>query len=189
MLVVEGGTRKKMWKQRAAGKAGDQRQASPSLENVLSIGELARRTGVSAKAIRHYESIGLLPRPLRAANGYRRYGIADVNRLLLLHRIRLLGVSLAEAKPLLVDVSDARCADVRRELLALVDERLVAIDRELAELQTFRGEVEEYQRALVVCCPDEKMQFRDCDDLGCIVASGELAYQEEHHHYEASGVR
>lgn len=60
-----------------------------SPEQPLTIGELARRTGMSAKAIRHYESIGLLPCPLRQANGYRRYGMADVNRLLLLRHIRL----------------------------------------------------------------------------------------------------
>ncbi len=153
----------------------------------MTIGELARRTGVSAKAIRHYESIGLLPRPQRQANGYRRYGLVDVNRLLLLHRIRLLGVSLAQAKPLLVDVSDARCAEVRRELLALVDERLAAIDQELAELRVFRGEVQDYQRALVACCPDEEVQFRECADLGCFVSPGASVLQEENH--EVSGVR
>jgi DNA-binding transcriptional MerR regulator len=175
-----------MWKQRANGTAGDRRQASRSLDTPMTIGELARRTGVSAKAIRHYEHIGLLPCPLRQANGYRRYGMADVNRLLLLRRIRLLGVSLAEAKPLLVDASDARCADVRRELLALVDERLAAIDQEIAELRAFRGEVEDYQRALAACRPDEEMQFSACDDLECIVSPGDLAHQEESH--EVSGV-
>jgi DNA-binding transcriptional MerR regulator len=208
---MEGGIGKQMWKQQAPGGPGEPRQAPRSLdtsrsleersrhlsltdcireplspEHPMTIGELARRTGVSAKAIRHYESIGLLPRPQRQANGYRRYGMVDVNRLLLLHRIRLLGVSLAEAKPLLVDVSDARCADVRRELLALVDERLAAIDRELAELRTFRGEVEHYQRALVACCPDEKMQFSDCADLECIVSPDEVCPQEERH--EVSGI-
>lgn len=170
-----------MWKQRAFGAAGDQRPSPHSLKNALTIGELARRTGVSAKAIRHYESVGVLPRPLRQANGYRRYGMADVNRLLLLHCIRLLGVSLAEAKPLLVNASDARCADVRRELLALVDERLAAIDREMAELRMLRSQVEDCQHALVACRPDEEMQFCDCDDLECIVAPGEVGHQEERH--------
>lgn len=55
----------------------------------MTMGELAQRTGMSAKAIRHYESIGVLPRPQRQANGSQRYGMADVNRLLLLHHIRL----------------------------------------------------------------------------------------------------
>lgn len=157
----------------------------------MTIGELAHRTGMSAKAIRHYESIGVLPRPQRQANGYRRYGMVDVNRLFLLGHIRLLGVSLAEAKPLLVDASDARCAEVRRELLALVDERLAAIDREMAELRAFRGEVEEYQRVLVACRPDEEMLFSTCHDQctdpAWSVPPGKVSYQEESH--EVSGVR
>jgi DNA-binding transcriptional MerR regulator len=187
-MLLDGreGLSKQMWKQRATGAAGEQRQVSRSLDELMTIGELARRTGVSAKAIRYYESIGLLPCPLRAANGYRRYGLVDVNRLLLLHRIRLLGVSLAEAKPLLVDASDARCADVRQDLLALVDERLAAIDREMAELRAFRGEVEDYQRALVACRPDEEMRFSACDDLECIVLPGEETHQEKQ--YEVSGI-
>ena len=49
-------------------------------------------TGINAKAIRYYESIGLLPRPQRGDNSYRRYGIVDVNRLLLFRRIRQRGV-------------------------------------------------------------------------------------------------
>ena len=146
----------------------------------LTIGELARLTGVNAKAIRHYENIGLLPRPKRQANGYRRYGLADVNRLRLLRHIRLLGVSLAAAKPLLVDASDARCAEVRQELLALLERRLIAIDEEIAELRVFKSEVEGYQSALIACCPDQEMRFSDCDDLACIVPD-EQHHQEEQH--------
>ena len=170
-----------MWKQRTYNVRSDRQRALPTLERPLTIGELARLVGISAKAIRHYESIGLLPRPSREANGYRRYGMADVNRLRLLHRIRLLGVSLAAAKPLLVDASDARCADVRRELLELVDHRLAVIDQEIAELRTFRTQVEDYQRALVDCCPNEEMLFSQCDDLECFVSPGEVCNQEEDH--------
>ena len=139
------------------------------LDKGLSIGALAQITGMNAKAIRHYESIGLLPRPQRQANGYRRYSLADVNRLRLLRRIRLLGVSLTAAKPLLIDASDARCADVRQELLSLMDQRLAAIDQEIAELRAFRAEVEDYQRALIACQPNDEMRFSVCDDLACML--------------------
>src|SRR5438105_2809268 len=93
--------------------------------------QVAHLTGVNAKAIRYYESIGFLPSPPRAANLYRRYSMADVNRLNLLRRIRLLGVPLSAAKSLLVGATDARCLDVQQELLALVNERLKAIDQEI----------------------------------------------------------
>jgi DNA-binding transcriptional MerR regulator len=135
----------------------------------LTIGRLAALTGVSAKAIRYYEEIGLLPRPPRGANRYRRYGPADVNRVRLLRRIRLLGAPLSLARPLLVGTNDARCADVQMEVLSLVRERLRAIDQEIAELGQLRAQIEGYQRALSACPVDAGASFRDCEDLSCIV--------------------
>ncbi|HEU5438284.1 MAG TPA: MerR family DNA-binding transcriptional regulator [Ktedonobacterales bacterium] len=82
----------------------------------LTIGEVARMAALSAKTIRYYEAIGLLPRAARGANRYRRYGLADVNRLILLRRIRLLGVPLDAARSLLAGASEARCVEVRTEL-------------------------------------------------------------------------
>src|SRR5690348_824025 len=71
-------------------------------EGLTTISQVAHLTGINAKAIRYYESIGLLPRPLRGENQYRRYSMVDVNRLNLLRRIRLLGVPLSTAKSLLI---------------------------------------------------------------------------------------
>lgn len=142
----------------------------------LTIGELARLTGINAKTIRYYEEIGLLPRAERAENRYRRYGQADVNRLVLLRRIRLLGAPLATAKPLLDGTPDARCADIRQDLLALVDQRLSALDREIAELFALRDEVRQYQRSLEECHPSEGDLFRDCIDMSCVaVPDGQAA--------------
>jgi DNA-binding transcriptional MerR regulator len=124
-----------------------------------------------AKAIRYYEGIGLLPSPPRAANHYRRYSMADVNRLNLLRRIRLLGVPLSAAKSLLVGATDARCIDVQQELLTLVQERLKTIDQEIAELQQLRAEVENYQHDLANCQPNEQEPFRTCRDMSCIADS------------------
>ena len=62
------------------------RERHERMRDGLTIGRLAALTGVSAKAIRYYEEIGLLPRPPRGANRYRRYGPADVNRVRLLRR-------------------------------------------------------------------------------------------------------
>ncbi len=143
----------------------------------LTIGELARLTGIGAKTIRYYEEIGLLPRAERAENRYRRYGQADVNRLVLLRRIRLLGAPLATAKPLLDGTPDARCADVRRELLALVDGRLSALDREIVELFALRDEVRRYQHALEGCAPSEGALFSSCTDMGCVALPSERSEQ------------
>jgi DNA-binding transcriptional MerR regulator len=134
----------------------------------LTIGQVARMVALSAKAIRYYEAIGLLPRAARGANRYRSYGLADVNRLILLRRIRLLGVPLHAARSLLAGAADARCTDVRAELLELVDERLRTLDREIAELGRLRDGVERYSRALADCHPGEAELFRSCLDMRCI---------------------
>jgi DNA-binding transcriptional MerR regulator len=148
----------------------DPQGETPQRES-FTISQIARLTGINAKAIRYYESIGLLPCPQRGDNQYRRYRLADVNRLNLLRRIRLLGVPLAAAKSLLVGATDARCIDVQQELLTLVKERLKAIDQEIAELQQLRAEVESYQHDLTNCQPDEYEVFRTCRDISCIAVS------------------
>jgi MerR family copper efflux transcriptional regulator len=145
----------------------------------FTIGEAAQRTGVSAKAIRYYESIGLLPRPLRHSNGYRSYNTADINRLILLRRVRLLGVPLSVAKPLLIGVSDARCIEVQQELLKLVQKRLTTLDQEIAQLRLFRAELENYQHELEQCQPDESESFSACLDMRCIAFSSEAIQKEE----------
>ncbi len=148
-------------------------QSGISLKESYTISQVACLTGVNAKAIRYYEDIGLLPRPPRGANRYRRYSMADVNRLNLLRRIRLLGVPLSAAKSLLIGASDARCVDVQQELLTLVHERLIALDQEIAELQLLRSEVESYQQRLFECQPDEHEPFSMCRDMSCIAVSSE----------------
>ena len=145
----------------------------------FTIGQVSQRTGIAAKTIRYYESAGLLPRPARSENHYRRYSQADVNRLLLLRRIKLLGAPLVEAKRLLASATDARCADAQVALLTLVDERLVALDQQIAELQGLRAEIHDYRRALESCQTDETTAFSECGDMRCIGALPEGDQDDE----------
>lgn len=66
----------------------------------MNIGELAEKSGVSAKMIRHYESIGLIPKAARTDSGYRFYKEADVQFLRFIKRARGLGFSMKEIKVL-----------------------------------------------------------------------------------------
>jgi Cu(I)-responsive transcriptional regulator len=102
----------------------------------FNIGEAARASGVTAKMVRHYESIGLLPPARRTEAGYRLYGTDDVRMLQFIHRGRALGFSLDQIGGLLALWRDKHraSADVRRLALAHIDE----LDRKIAELEAMK---------------------------------------------------
>jgi len=66
----------------------------------MNIGQASSRSGVSAKMIRHYESMGLMPKVRRTSSNYRRYEAADVHTLRFIRRARDLGFSMGEIKEL-----------------------------------------------------------------------------------------
>lgn len=80
----------------------------------ISIGILARRSGVTVETIRYYERIGLLPAPPRSAGGYRVYSPAHAERLQFVRRARDLGLSLDEVRRLLslADQKSRSCGKV-----------------------------------------------------------------------------
>lgn len=101
----------------------------------MNIGQAAAETGVSAKMIRHYESIGLIAPASRSEAGYRRYGETELRTLAFLRRARRLGFSVAQMRELLALWRDdtRASADVKRLAMAHVA-ALDAKAREIAEM-------------------------------------------------------
>lgn len=85
----------------------------------MRIGVAAQRSGVSAKSIRHYESIGLLRPAEREANGYRAYSEVDVHELRFIKRARTLGFPIERIRELLSLWRDHRRPSRRVRSLAL----------------------------------------------------------------------
>lgn len=105
----------------------------------LQIGQLARRVGVSAKTIRYYEQLGLLPEPVRSEGGYRLYSAGDEERLRFISTARRTGFTLGEIKEILAlrDRGVAPCDYVREG----IRRRLGDVDRQMAELRQLKREL------------------------------------------------
>ncbi|MCC3652850.1 MULTISPECIES: MerR family transcriptional regulator [Streptomyces] len=118
-------------------------------ERQMQIGEVAERTGLSLRTIRHYEDVGLVSPSARSKGGFRLYTDADVERLMVVRRMKPLDFSLEEMRDLLEitdrlsgagdppaggererlrerldayrKVADARCETLRAQLMAAED--------------------------------------------------------------------
>lgn len=107
--------------------------------SALTIGQVARRSGVPAKTIRYYESVGLLPAPERGDNGYRYYDDGTVRTLRFVRHARELGFPLDDVRALLGLWQDR--SRPSREVKALAERRIADIDARIAELHRLRDEL------------------------------------------------
>jgi Cu(I)-responsive transcriptional regulator len=123
----------------------------------LNIGEAAARSGVSAKMIRHYETLGLLPRVERTDSGYRQYGDREVHTLKFIRRSRDLGFSMAEIAELLQLWQNPRRASSSVKRIALT--HIADLDRRMAEM----AEMRQTLHRLADCCAGD--QRPDCPIL------------------------
>jgi Cu(I)-responsive transcriptional regulator len=107
----------------------------------MNIGEAAKASGVSAKMIRHYEDIGLIPRARRTDSGYRRYSNVDVHTLRFIRQARSLGFAIKQIQALLSLWRDQRRPSSKVKALALA--HIEELDERIREMQAMRVTLQE----------------------------------------------
>ncbi|HEY5656846.1 MAG TPA: MerR family transcriptional regulator [Myxococcota bacterium] len=118
----------------------------PEVGELLSIAGVRERTGLTARTLRYYEELGLLPGVRRRASGRRVYGADEIERLRFIQRLKKLGLSLAEIKEL---NSVYGLAGSTRDMLEKLDQHLGrhldALAARLDELSALREEIRRYR--------------------------------------------
>ena len=114
----------------------------------ITIGKLAKELHLNPKTIRYYEEVGLLSKPRRSESGYRLYSGYEIERLQLVRRAKLLGLSLAEIKELVEYAIDGRCNSLEQRLFSLVEAKLGEVGQKIHELTAFRKELVHYKHDL-----------------------------------------
>jgi DNA-binding transcriptional MerR regulator len=120
----------------------------------MRIGELAERSGVSVKALRYYERIGVLPAPARTAAGYRDYSSDTLGRVMFISAGRRMGLSLRQLSAILTvrDEGGTPCAAARQ----VVGERLRDVEDTISRLEALR------QNLLATVMRGAHIDPRDC---------------------------
>ncbi|MEJ8857143.1 Cu(I)-responsive transcriptional regulator [Variovorax robiniae] len=126
----------------------------------VAIGEAARQSGVSARMVRHYEGLGLLPAVDRTDSGYRQYSEADIHTLRFVKRARDLGFSMSEIAELAGLWHNRRRTSASVKTIA--QRHLAELDQRIAAMQAMRKTLTH----LVHCCHgDQRPECPILDDL------------------------
>lgn len=139
----------------------------------MNIGWLAKKAGVTAKTIRYYEQIGLLPAAVRASNGYRDYGEKDLQILWFIVRARGLGFSLDDVKNLVQLWQDRSRAS--SEVKALANRHLDELDQRIQDLQAIRHTLADLTRR---CRGDDRP---DCPILDGLAPNDKVTDDDNEH--------
>ncbi len=119
---------------------------TPAWDSLRTIGGVCETTGLSARTVRYYEELGLLPGVRRRAGGRRVYGPDELERLRFIQRLKALGLSLADVKELNAVYA---IAGSTRAMLERLDEQLGRhvedVDGRIAELTALRDEIQKYR--------------------------------------------
>ena len=128
----------------------------------LNIGDVARMTGLSTKTIRFYEDEGCIPPVARSESGYRVYSQGDVWRLRLVKQIRLLGLPLADVKPLVSQSMETECSVFAGDLTSMLQRQKLEIESRIAELESLRDQIGVLEGHIEHCDCDPGQTVAEC---------------------------
>ena len=112
----------------------------------LSISEVCERTGLSARTVRYYEELGLLPGVRRRAGGRRIYGAEELDRLRFITRLKALGLALEEVGELnAVHAIGGSTRAMLARLGELLARRLLELDARISDLDSLRDQIRKYR--------------------------------------------
>ena len=114
-------------------------------DRLMTVGELARRTGLSIKAIRHYEALGLVYSAGRSEGGYRLFDESALWCANVISTLRSLGLTIKEIEQLARDYVNGPDEPVGPRVAALLDRAERRIDDRIAELEAVRGRIRGYR--------------------------------------------
>lgn len=134
------------------------------MDGYLRIGDLARRVGVTVKAVRHYEAKGLLPAALRTNAGYRYFRQEDLTLLRTITGLKRMGFSLSEICEVVDLVREACCPEVRPRLRNAIDAKLREIDLGMEEMLQLRARLSRYRDGVAERAP---AATEDCSAAAC----------------------
>lgn len=115
-------------------------------EGIWTVAQVRDQTGLSARTLRYYEELDLLPGVRRRAGGRRVYGVDELERLHFIQRLKALGLSLAEIKDLnAIYGIDGSTRAMLGRLDELLERHLAEIDGRIADLMGLRDEITKYR--------------------------------------------
>ena len=118
-------------------------------DKVISIGALAKNLEMSQRTIRYYEEIGLLNSIKRIEGGRRVYTEADLRRLRLIKRLKIMGMTLSDMQELeTMWTMEKSNVKLLKRLSELLGNHLKRLDDRIADLDILRHEITEYQERI-----------------------------------------
>jgi DNA-binding transcriptional MerR regulator len=126
-------------------------------EDSMLISKFAKKLGITPRAVRLYEQMGLVGSPQRSDGGIRQYCEADVKRFKFVLELKELGISLEEMQmlakiPRLFDTGSEKNAPLLFELLETLEMHLKNIKQKIASLKSLQGDVEKFKNNVLVNC-------------------------------------